>query len=87
MLRGLETDEGNFVKIAAIGVYLEDAAVPALARKWADKTADELASDPDFFGDVHAGNIYKKMDYAHRNTGSPYRRRLLVACLSYITTA
>jgi chalcone isomerase len=49
----METDEGNFVKIAAIGVYLEDAAVPALARKWADKTADELASDPDFFGDVH----------------------------------
>jgi chalcone isomerase len=38
--------EGNFVKIAAIGVYLEDAAVPALAGKWAGKTADELASDP-----------------------------------------
>ena len=47
--------EGNFAKIAAIGVYLEDAAVPALAGKWAGKTADELASDPAFFRDVYTG--------------------------------
>ncbi|AQK55763.1 Oxysterol-binding protein-related protein 3B [Zea mays] len=36
----------------AIGVYLEDAAVPALARKWAGKTAGELAFDAAFFHDV-----------------------------------
>lgn len=51
--------EGNFVKIAAIGVYLEDAAVPALAGKWAGKTADELASDPTFFRDVYTGEFEK----------------------------
>ena len=46
---------GNFIKFTAIGVYLEDAAVPALAGKWAGKTADELASDPTFFRDVYTG--------------------------------
>ncbi|PAN17594.1 hypothetical protein PAHAL_3G142600 [Panicum hallii] len=51
--------EGNFVKIAAIGVYLEDAAVAALAGKWAGKTADELAADPAFFRDVYTGEFEK----------------------------
>ncbi|OEL17999.1 Chalcone--flavonone isomerase [Dichanthelium oligosanthes] len=57
-VRGMEA-EGNFFKIAAIGVYLEDAAVPALAGKWAGKTADELASDPAFFRDVYTGEFEK----------------------------
>ncbi|CAL5096747.1 unnamed protein product [Urochloa decumbens] len=57
-VRGIEA-EGNFVKIAAIGVYLEDAAVPALAGKWAGKSADELASDPAFFRDVCTGEFEK----------------------------
>ncbi|WVZ96817.1 hypothetical protein U9M48_042405 [Paspalum notatum var. saurae] len=42
-------------KIAAIGVYLEDAAVPALAAKWGGKTGDELPADPAFFRDVYTG--------------------------------
>ena len=46
----------NFVKFTAIGVYLEDAAaVPALAKRWAGKTADELASDTAFFRDIFTG--------------------------------
>jgi chalcone isomerase len=53
-VRGIEA-EGNFVKIAAIGVYLEDAAIAALAGKWAGKTSDELASDPAFFRDLYTG--------------------------------
>ncbi|AQK79419.1 Oxysterol-binding protein-related protein 3B [Zea mays] len=36
----------------AIDVYLEDAVVPALARKWAGKTTGELAFDAAFFRDV-----------------------------------
>ena len=58
--------EGNFIKIAAIGVYLEDTAVPALAGKWAGKTADELASDPTFFRDVYTGK-----PQIHALIGSP----------------
>nr|CAB3460436.1 unnamed protein product [Digitaria exilis] len=57
-VRGMEA-EGNFVKIAAIGVYLEDAAVASLAGKWAGKSADELASDPAFFRDVYTGEFEK----------------------------
>jgi len=53
-VRGLEIG-GNFIKFTAIGVYLEDAAVSALAKKWAGKTADELASDAAFFRDVVKG--------------------------------
>jgi chalcone isomerase len=53
-VRGLEIG-GNFIKFTAIGVYLEDAAVPALAKKWGGKTADELASDAAFFRDVVTG--------------------------------
>jgi len=48
--------EGNFAKIAAIGVYLEEgAAVSALAKKWAGKSADELAAGVAFFRDVVTG--------------------------------
>jgi hypothetical protein len=42
---------GNFIRFTAIGVYVEDAAVPALAKRWAGKTADELA----FFRDIGTG--------------------------------
>ena len=47
---------GNFIKFTAIGVYLQaDAAVSALAKKWAGKAADELAADAAFFRDVVTG--------------------------------
>jgi len=47
---------GNFIKFTAIGVYLEEgAAVSALAKKWAGKSADELAADVAFFRDVVTG--------------------------------
>lgn len=53
-VRGLEI-EGNFVKFAAIGVYLENAAAPALSGKWSGKSADELAADAAFFRDIYTG--------------------------------
>jgi hypothetical protein len=53
-VRGMEIG-GNFIKFTAIGVYVEDAAVPALAKRWAGKTADELAADVAFFHDVVKG--------------------------------
>ncbi|GJM94809.1 hypothetical protein PR202_ga11488 [Eleusine coracana subsp. coracana] len=57
-VRGLEID-GNFVKFAAIGIYLEDAAVLALSSKWSGKTADELAADAAFFRDIYTGEFEK----------------------------
>ncbi|KAB2622130.1 chalcone isomerase [Pyrus ussuriensis x Pyrus communis] len=50
-VRGLEI-QGNFVKITAIGVYLEDNAVPQLAVKWKGKTAEELTESVEFFRDI-----------------------------------
>ncbi|EEE60187.1 hypothetical protein OsJ_13133 [Oryza sativa Japonica Group] len=58
-VRGVEI-AGNFIKFTAIGVYLEEgAAVPALAKKWAGKSADELAADAAFFRDVVTGDFEK----------------------------
>lgn len=47
--------QGKFVKFTAIGVYLEEDAVPFLAVKWKGKTAHELTDSVDFFRDVVTG--------------------------------
>ncbi|MEX6631903.1 hypothetical protein SGI36_21890, partial [Providencia rettgeri] len=39
--RGLDIG-GKFVKFTAIGVYLEESAVPFLATKWKGKNSEEL---------------------------------------------
>ncbi|CAL5404675.1 unnamed protein product [Camellia sinensis] len=49
--RGLEI-QGKFIKFTAIGVYLEDSAIPSLAVKWKGKTAEELTDSVDFFRDI-----------------------------------
>lgn len=46
-VRGLNI-EGNFVKFTAIGVYLEDNAVPWLAAKWKGKSSEELLESDAF---------------------------------------
>lgn len=48
--------EGKFVKFTAIGVYLEDSAVAALAAKWKGKTAAELAESVEFIAEIITGN-------------------------------
>lgn len=53
-MRGLEI-EGKFIKFTAIGVYLEEAALPCLAAKWKGKTAEELADSVEFFRDIVTG--------------------------------
>lgn len=53
-VRGLEI-QGNFVKFTAIGVYLEDKAVPKLAVKWKGKTAEELTESVQFFREIVTG--------------------------------
>ncbi|XP_021755849.1 chalcone--flavonone isomerase-like isoform X2 [Chenopodium quinoa] len=50
-VRGLEI-QGNFVKFTAIGVYLEETAISALASKWKGKTSTELVESVEFFRDI-----------------------------------
>ncbi|KAJ9175621.1 hypothetical protein P3X46_014162 [Hevea brasiliensis] len=57
-VRGLEI-QGKFVKFTAIGVYLEDEAVPLLAVKWKGKSAQELTDSVEFFRDIVTGPFEK----------------------------
>lgn len=44
------------MKFTAIGVYLEDKAVPLLAVKWKGKTAQELTESVEFLREIVTGN-------------------------------
>ncbi|XP_038890831.1 chalcone--flavonone isomerase [Benincasa hispida] len=57
-VRALEIG-GNTVKFTAIGVYLEEKAVPLLASKWSGKSAAELMDSVEFFRDVVTGPFEK----------------------------
>lgn len=57
--RGRSDLEGTYVKYTAIGVYLEDSAILALAPKWKGKNADELAASVDFLRDIITGPFEK----------------------------
>lgn len=57
-VRALEIG-GNTVKFTAIGVYLEEKAVPSLAGKWSGKSAAELMDSVEFFRDVVTGSFEK----------------------------
>ncbi|NP_001144002.2 chalcone--flavanone isomerase [Zea mays] len=83
-VRGLEIG-GNFIKFTAIGVYLEDAAVPALAKKWGGKTADELASDAAFFRDVVTGDFEKftRVTMILPLTGEQYAEKVTENCVAF----
>ena len=50
-VRGLEI-KGKFKKFTAIGVYLEDTAVPFLAGMWKGMSVEELTDSVDFFRDI-----------------------------------
>uniref|UniRef100_A0A0E0KKS6 Chalcone-flavonone isomerase family protein n=1 Tax=Oryza punctata TaxID=4537 RepID=A0A0E0KKS6_ORYPU len=83
-VRGVEI-AGNFIKFTAIGVYLEeDAAVPALAKKWAGKSADELAADAAFFRDVVTGDFEKftRVTMILPLTGEQYSDKVTENCVA-----
>lgn len=63
-VRGLQI-QGNFVKFTAIGVYLQDNAVPFLAVKWKGKTPQELTDSVQFFRDIVTGihSFYIMVDF------------------------
>uniref|UniRef100_A0A0E0GVM8 Chalcone-flavonone isomerase family protein n=1 Tax=Oryza nivara TaxID=4536 RepID=A0A0E0GVM8_ORYNI len=83
-VRGVEI-AGNFIKFTAIGVYLEEgAAVPALAKKWAGKSADELAADAAFFRDVVTGDFEKftRVTMILPLTGEQYSDKVTENCVA-----
>ncbi|KAK1596503.1 hypothetical protein QYE76_059139 [Lolium multiflorum] len=84
-VRGMELG-GNFIKFTAIGVYLQaDAAVSALAAKWAGKPADELAADNAFFRDVVTGEFEKftRVTMILPLTGAQYSEKVTENCVAY----
>ncbi|CAN6297262.1 unnamed protein product [Urochloa humidicola] len=84
-VRGLEIG-GKFTKFTAHGVYLEeDAAIPALAKKWAGKSADELASDVAFFRDIVTGDFEKfvRVTLILPLTGEQFSDKVCDNCVAY----
>lgn len=59
-MRGLEI-QGNFVKFTAIGVYLEESGISALAAKWKGKTPAELVESVEFFRDIVTGKLFSQL--------------------------
>lgn len=57
-VRGLEI-HGKFIKVTAIGVYLEETAVPSLAVNWKDKSVEELTDSVQFYRDIVTGPFEK----------------------------
>lgn len=82
--RGLEMG-GKFVTFTAIGVYLEEAAVPSLAHKWKGKTADQLLASNHFFRDIYKGRFEKltKVTMVLPLTGEQYSDKLTENCIAY----
>ncbi|KAM1019898.1 hypothetical protein ACFX13_041958 [Malus domestica] len=83
-MRGLEI-QGNFVKVTAIGVYLEDNAVPLLAVKWKGKTAEELSESVEFFRDIVTGPFEKfiQVTMILPLTGQQYSEKVSENCVFF----
>ncbi|CAL5343681.1 unnamed protein product [Camellia sinensis] len=77
--RGLEI-QGKFIKFTAIGVYLEDSAIPSLAVKWKGKTAEELTDSVDFFRDIVSG-----LPYAYIRSSGPFEKFTQVTMILPLT--
>ncbi|CDP00020.1 unnamed protein product [Coffea canephora] len=82
--RGLEI-EGKFIKFTAIGVYLEETAIPSLAVKWKGKTAEELTESVEFFRDIVTGPFEKfiRVTMILPLTGRQYSEKVAENCAAY----
>nr|AIT52345.1 chalcone-flavonone isomerase 1 [Daucus carota]AYN53488.1 putative chalcone-flavonone isomerase [Daucus carota subsp. sativus] len=83
-VRGLEI-QGKFIKFTAIGVYLEDSAIPSLALKWKGKTADELMKSVGFFNDIVTGPFDKftRVTTILPLTGKQYSEKVAENCVAH----
>jgi chalcone isomerase len=81
--RGLQIQD-KFVKFTAIGVYLQDIAVPYLATKWKGKTAQELTETIPFFRDIVTGPFEKFMQVTMilPLTGQQYSEKVSENCVA-----
>ncbi|KAK8531804.1 hypothetical protein V6N13_131163 [Hibiscus sabdariffa] len=75
---------GNFIKITAIGVYLEDTAVRCLAAKWRGKNTAELAGSVEFYRDIVTGNFEKFIQVTTTMplTGQQYSEKVSDHCVA-----
>lgn len=82
-VRGLQIKD-NFVKFTAIGVYLQDNAVPFLAVKWKGKTPQELTDSVQFFRDIVTGPFEKFMQVTMilPLTGQQYSEKVAENCVA-----
>ncbi|KAI3417670.1 Chalcone-flavonone isomerase family protein [Psidium guajava] len=83
-VRGLEI-QGKFIKFTAIGVYLEDAALPSLVAKWSGKSAEELADSVEFFRDIVTGLFEKfsRVTMLLPLTGAQYAEKATKDCIKF----
>ncbi|XP_028799483.1 chalcone--flavonone isomerase 1 [Neltuma alba] len=81
--RGLQIQD-KFVKFTAIGVYLEDDAVPVLAPKWKGKTAEELTESVEFFREIVTGGFEKftRVTMILPLTGQQYAEKVSENCVA-----
>ncbi|KAK3034453.1 hypothetical protein RJ639_034690 [Escallonia herrerae] len=83
-VRGLEI-QGKFIKFTAIGVYVEESAVPALAVKWKGKRAEELTESVEFFRDIVTGPFEKftQVTMILPLTGKQYSEKVAENCVAH----
>ncbi|XP_010555785.1 PREDICTED: chalcone--flavonone isomerase-like [Tarenaya hassleriana] len=81
-VRGLDI-EGKFVKFTAIGVYLEDNALPLLSVKWSGRTAEELTDSVAFFRELVTGPFEKfvRVTMILPLTGVQYSEKVTENCV------
>ncbi|KAK1431702.1 hypothetical protein QVD17_08260 [Tagetes erecta] len=60
--------QGKIMKMTGLSLYLEDKAIPSLADKWKDKTAEELKDSIEFYGDIITESL---QFFLHQHHGSP----------------
>jgi chalcone isomerase len=83
-VRGLEIG-GKFIKFTAIGIYLGESSLGALAEKWTTKSADELAASPDFYADIINGAFEKfvRVSMILPLTGEQYSDKVSENCMAH----
>ncbi|KAJ4824612.1 hypothetical protein Tsubulata_010929 [Turnera subulata] len=82
-VRGIQKED-HFVKVTAIGVYLEESAVPLLGVKWKGKTAPELTESDEFYRDIVTGPFEKffRVTMIHPLTGAQYAEKVSENCVA-----
>ncbi|XP_020235333.1 chalcone--flavonone isomerase 1B-1 [Cajanus cajan] len=77
---------GEFVKVTAVAVYLEDKAVTSLAATWKGKSAAELLESLDFYRDIIKGPFEKliRVSNIRKLEGSEYVRKVSKNCMVHM---